>query len=94
MSSVSSNALPPNTHGRHFRRGAIVLLSVAVLAVAGWFAFWHVWALSHLRSAEQALRRCDFVDALDHLEQCLRVWPHSASTRLFSGANCPARRTL
>jgi tetratricopeptide (TPR) repeat protein len=60
----------------------MVLVGLAVLAGSGWAGGWQLWAWYHYHAAEKALERYEFCEALDELEQCLRVWPGNTTTRL------------
>jgi predicted Zn-dependent protease len=64
------------------RRWIVLLLVVVVLGLGGWWGGRQLWARYHLRAAEQRLERYDFPEAVEHLERCLSIWPHSAAVRL------------
>jgi tetratricopeptide (TPR) repeat protein len=53
------------------------LLLLAVIGVAGYFAWLGLWAGSHFRAAEKALESNDFSKARAHLLLCLEAWPRT-----------------
>jgi type IV pilus assembly protein PilF len=63
------------------RRRRLLLAAVLLLA-AGWLGGRQLWAWHHWRTAQEAMERFDFVEALDQFERCLRVWPGSTAVRL------------
>jgi tetratricopeptide (TPR) repeat protein len=67
---------------RRFHRLAIALASLGLLGLAGWLIGRHAWAARHERAAEQAIQRYDFGEALDQLEQALRIGQDTVATRL------------
>jgi tetratricopeptide (TPR) repeat protein len=60
----------------------MILASLIVVALAGWYGGRQLWGLYHLRAADTALQRYDFEGASNQFEQCLRVWPDRFSTLL------------
>jgi tetratricopeptide (TPR) repeat protein len=100
MSSLPEKSAPPQgvsatiplapPRHRHFRRWAVLVVVVGVLGGAAWFVGRSVWASSEQQAAQRALEQYDFEEALEHLENCLRVWPSSATIR--SQAARTARR--
>lgn len=67
---------------RHRGRALIALLALAALSAVGGA---HLWAYSQYRSARQALDVYHFVEARDHLRECLRVWSFRPSVWLLAG---------
>jgi tetratricopeptide (TPR) repeat protein len=67
-----------------------MLLAGATVLLAGWYVGRQLWALYHLRAAEQALARYDFDVALGEFERCLEVWSHRFSTQ-FQAARAARR---
>jgi tetratricopeptide (TPR) repeat protein len=70
---------------RHQRMtfGGLVLLA-ACLGWAGYLGGWYCWARGHFRAAQQALDRHAWADAREHLEACLRGWPHNPAAHLLA----------
>jgi Tfp pilus assembly protein PilF len=76
---VESPKPPPR---RRWHRWVVALVAMALLVIAGGLIGRQAWAAHHVRLAEQSLDQCDFTDALEHLEQSLRLGWDSAATRL------------
>jgi Tfp pilus assembly protein PilF len=72
----------PPARSRRLYRWVIAAAAFGALLTAGGQIGRHAWAAHHVRAAEQALQRWDFANALDHLEQALRIGGESVSTRL------------
>jgi tetratricopeptide (TPR) repeat protein len=66
------------------RRALAVLIGLTLLGVGGWFGWRQLGAWNHYRQAEEALERRDFLEAADHLNACLQVWPRSAATHFLA----------
>jgi predicted Zn-dependent protease len=60
------------------------LVLVALIGLAVYEVYWHLWAGYHYRAAEQAVQRRDFEQAQSHLALCLQVWPRSAETHFLA----------
>jgi Tfp pilus assembly protein PilF len=74
--------VPTPTRRRRWHRFALAAVGIGALVLAGWLIGRHAWAASHVRAAEQALRRGEFTEALEQLEQSLRIGSDSVSIRL------------
>src|SRR5262245_14764030 len=55
----------------------LIALGLATAAVNGWAEY-------HFRAAQADLDRLHFLDARRHLDQCLKVWPHSARVNFLA----------
>jgi tetratricopeptide (TPR) repeat protein len=66
-------------------RRLLVILCLVVLTGLGLSVpAFHLWAEYHFRAAEDALASYHPAEARRHLQQALRVWPHSAATHLLA----------
>ena len=70
--------LRPRNRGRF-------LIALVALAIVGAMGGAHLWAYSHYRSARESLDKYHFVEARDHLRQCLRIWSFRSSIWLLAG---------
>jgi Tfp pilus assembly protein PilF len=61
-----------------------ILALLVPLTVGGYFAARVVWANHHLHEAEEALQRYEFLEAQEHLRQCLRVRGHDPKVLLLA----------
>jgi tetratricopeptide (TPR) repeat protein len=61
-----------------------LLLLLAALALGLAFCATQVWAWYHFQGAQQDLRHYRLAEARDHLDKCLRFWPHSFQTHLLA----------
>jgi tetratricopeptide (TPR) repeat protein len=66
------------------RRTLTALLLLAVIGLALIPAGGGLWVRYHYRIAEQAFRKREFVTAREHIDQCLRVRPRDAESRLLA----------
>ncbi|HZZ78739.1 MAG TPA: hypothetical protein VFE62_09490, partial [Gemmataceae bacterium] len=56
-------------------RIAVVIVLLLVIGVAGYQVGLSVWGSWHYNAAVEALDRCDFKAAANHLDKCLWVRP-------------------
>jgi tetratricopeptide (TPR) repeat protein len=82
MALVPEKVEPDVATPRPSSRRRRLLVGVVLLLVAGWFGGRQAWAWYHWRTAQEAMERFDFGEALEHFERCVRVWPGSTSVRL------------
>jgi tetratricopeptide (TPR) repeat protein len=77
---------------RRHRRWAVA--SVGLLVVIGLAAGLVLWPAYHYHAGQQALERRDLEAAQHHLEECLRVWPRSASIHFLAARTARRRDAL
>jgi hypothetical protein len=71
-------------------RSLELILLLAPLGLAGFFAGRNFWAEHHFSAAESAIQRRDFSVAEEHLHHCLAVWPRRPDLYLLL-AQCARR---
>src|SRR5712692_10496764 len=62
---------------RRLARFLLVLVSLSLIGLAGYFSYRHFQAEYYFRAAEKARQERDFVKARQYLDFCLAVWPQS-----------------
>jgi tetratricopeptide (TPR) repeat protein len=65
-------------------RIAVVVLLLLLIGVAAYPIGLHLWGRYHADAAQEALERRDFLEASNHLKECLEVWPHDVTIRLLA----------
>ena len=67
------------------RHGLLLLIVLAAAGYVCWFAGRQAWAEYHFRTATRLLGENRPAQALEHLQDTLRVWPHGFQTHLLAG---------
>ena len=78
-------------------RPARLFLALGLLAIIGWgvaFAGLQLWAESHYRAAQEALKHYDYPKALEHLHHCLQVRSESFQTTFLAARTARRAQNL
>jgi predicted Zn-dependent protease len=81
----AAEPLPPRRSGRRrWSRVLAVVLLLALIALGAWLIGVQLWGLSHFGAARAAVERGHNAAAREHLQACLRLWPHDPTCLLLA----------